>query len=93
MANVKFGVNQLNKPTPANLANIIQIYTVIAAVIVAWIGTNAASFIPANVSSIIQSILGLGIGIANGLKPFFGVATTQKSVPIDQVQEMNTTQK
>lgn len=83
---VKFGAGQLNNPTPAGWSNGIQIYTVIAAIILAWIGT--ANFIPASTSSITQSILGLTIGIANGLKPFFGVETTQKQVPIEDVKEM-----
>jgi len=83
---ILFGRKQFSKPTPTSLSNTIQVYTVVASIILAWIGT--ANFIPANTSSILQSILGLTIGIANGLKPFFGVATEQKSVPIEQVGEM-----
>lgn len=86
MANIKFGANQFNNPTPANWSNAIQIFTVIAATVLAWIGT--ASFIPAGLSSTLQSILGLLIGIANGLKPFLGVETTQKEVPIEDVKEI-----
>lgn len=89
----KFGVSQFSRPTPASIANFIQVYTVIAAVILAWIGTNAASFIPLATSGIIQSILGLTIGIANGIKPFFGVSTTATQVPISQVQEMEEPKK
>lgn len=91
MATVSFGPKQFNKPTPTSLANAIQIYTVVASIVLAWIGT--ANFIPANTSSTTQSILGLTIGIANGLKPFFGVVTDQKSVPIDQVGEMEQPKK
>lgn len=90
MAAIKFGVSQISKPTPANWSNGIQIFTVIAAVVVAWIGTNAAAFIPARQSGIIQSILGLLITIANGLKPFLGISTSQTTVPIEQVAEMET---
>lgn len=90
---ILFGVNQINRPTPANWANAIQIFTVIAAIVLAWIGTSAASFIPIKESGIVQSILGLLIGIANGLKPFLGVATNQTSVPIEQVQEMEEPKK
>jgi len=90
MASVLFGKNQLKNPTPSGLSNVIQVFTVVAAIILAWIGT--ANFIPVHLSSILQSILGLLIGIANGLKPFFGVETTQKTVPIDQVGEMETKQ-
>lgn len=86
MSIVKFGKDQLKNPTPSKLANIIQVYTVVASCLLAWIGT--ANFIPIVTSSILQSILGLTIGISNGLKPFFGVETTQKEVPIEQVSEM-----
>lgn len=86
MATVKFGAKQFNNPTPASWSNGIQIFTVIASVVLAWIGT--ANFISASLSSIIQSILGLLIGIANGLKPFLGVETSKKEIPIEQVAEM-----
>lgn len=90
---ILFGKNQINRPTPAGIANFIQAYTVVAAVVLAWIGTNAASFIPLKTSGIIQSILGLTIGIANGIKPFFGVKTTATEVPIEQVQTMEEPKK
>jgi hypothetical protein len=90
---ILFGSKQFNRPTPLNLSNVIQVYTVIAAVILAWIGTSAAAFIPLKDSGIIQSILGLTIGIANGIKPFFGVSTTATSVPITQVGEMEEPKK
>lgn len=93
MASVLFGKGQFNRPTPAGLANAIQVYTVVASLVLAWIGTTAADFIPIKVSGIVQSVLGLTIGIANGIKPFFGVATTATSVPIEQVQEMEAPKK
>ena len=86
MGTISFGTKQFNKPTPNGLSNAIQIYTVIASVVLAWMGT--ANFIPVHSSSVIQSILGLTIAVANGLKPFFGVTTDQKTVPIEQVGEM-----
>lgn len=87
MAEIKFGRAQLKNPTPSKLADVIQVFTVVGSLVLAWIGT--ASFIPAYESGITQSILGLLIGIANGLKPFFGVKTNQENVPIDQVTEMD----
>ncbi len=83
---VSFGFKQFAKPTPSTLSNAIQVYTVIAGIVLAWIGT--VNFIPLQTSTVIQSILGLTIGIANGIKPFFGVQTTQANVPISQVGEM-----
>ena len=90
---VLFGAKQFNRPTPVNLSNVIQVYTVVASCVLAWIGTSAAAFIPLKDSGIIQSILGLTIGIANGIKPFFGVVTTQSNVPIENVGEMETPKK
>ena len=86
---VKFGPKQFKNPTPTKLGNGIQIFTVVAAIVLAWLGTATANFIPLKESGITQSILGLLIGIANGLKPFFGVETTQKEVPIENVSGMD----
>jgi len=91
MANISFGASSFNKPTPSRLNNWIQIFTVVGSLILAWVGT--ANFIPAKESGIIQSILGLLIGIANGIKPFFSVDTTQTSVPIEDVTAMDETKK
>lgn len=88
MATIKFGASQFSNPTPANWSKGIQIFTVLAATILAWIGT--ANFIPVGITSILQSVLGLLIAIANGLKPFLGVETKAKTVPIDDVREIET---
>lgn len=89
MGNVLFGARQFSKPTPTHISNTIQVFTVIAGALIAWIGT--ANFIPAKLSGILQSILGLLLTIANGLKPFFGVETTQTNVPIADVSAMDET--
>lgn len=88
---ILFGAKQLKNPTPSRVGNFIQVFTVIAACVLAWIGT--ASFIPANTSSVMQSILGLLIGIANGIKPFFGVKTEETQVDIEDVGEMQEPKK
>jgi len=88
---IQFGTKQLKQPTPTSVGNIIQVFTVVAAIVLAWIGT--ASFIPAKESSIIQSILGLLIGISNGVKPFFGVKTNTDSVDIENVSQMDEPKK
>ena len=84
---ILFGTKQLKNPTPSKVGNFIQVFTVVAACVLAWIGT--ASFIPAAPSSVIQSILGLLIGIMNGIKPFFGVKTEDKTVDIENVSSMD----
>lgn len=85
---IKFNAQQLKNPTPTNLSNGIQVFTVIGGIIIGWVGT--ANFIPVQTAGMIQSILGLLVGIANGIKPFFGVETTDTEVPIEQVGEMDT---
>lgn len=84
---VKFGGDQLSNPTPSRLSNAIKVFTVVGSLVLAWVGT--AKFIPFDVSTMIQSILGLLIGIANGVLPFFGVQTTQENVPIENVAAMD----
>jgi len=84
---IQFGTKQLKNPTPTRVGNSIQVFTVIASGILAWVGT--ASFIPAKESSIIQSILGLLIGLSNGLKPFFGVKPINDSVDVENVSQMD----
>jgi hypothetical protein len=85
---IKFNGAQLKNPTPTSLSNFIQVFTVIGGIIIGWVGT--ANFIPLETAGMIQSILGLLVGIANGIKPFFGVETNQSDIPIDQVGEMDT---
>lgn len=84
MSEVKFGREQLRNPTPSRVAKILDIFTGIAGVVVAWIGT--ADFIASYDAKVSQSILGLLIGIAQVLKPFFGVDTRQQNVPIEDVK-------
>jgi len=91
MATVKFGGKQLKNPTPSRLGNAVKVFTVVGSIVLAWIGT--ANFIPANTSTILQSVLGLLIGISNGLMPFFGVQTQQTETPIEDVASMDEKQQ
>ena len=86
MAQVRFGRKQLANPTPSRIGSVVKVFTVIGSIVLAWVGT--ANFIPLNTSGVIQSILGLLIGIANGVLPFFGVQTIQTEVPIEDVTSM-----
>ncbi len=86
---VKFGASQLKNPTPSKLGNAIKVFTVIASLVLAWVGT--APFIGAVTSSVIQSVLGLLVGISNGILPFFGVPNSGQDVPIEDVAAMDET--
>lgn len=88
---IKFGTKQLQNPTPSQVANVIDIYCAVAGVLIAWITT--AGYIPSNASNIIASILGLGIGICQALKPFFGVRPTSNNVPVEDVKTIDTSDK
>lgn len=86
MAEVKFGRKQLNNPTPKGVSFNINIIIGVCTAISGWV--SSASYIPSNTSSIIASILSLVVLICMGLKPYFGVETSDKEVPIEDVGEM-----
>lgn len=86
---IKFGRRQYKNPTPKKVSDCIAVFTVVAGIVATWV--NTVSFIPSGLSMIISSILTLLISIANGVKPFFGVKTSQTNVPIEDVGEMETT--
>lgn len=85
---VKFGRKQLKNPTPASWSGGINAFTVILGVIIAWLGT--ATYIPSNWITISQSIGGLLLALANGLKPFIGVNISSSTVPTDSVNTIET---
>ena len=85
----KFGLSQLKNPTPSKLGNAIKVFTVVGSLVLAWIGT--APFIGAKTSTIAQSILGLLIGISNGILPFFGIPNDGEPIAVDNVSSMDET--
>lgn len=86
MKTTRFGRSQLKNPTPAGLSSVIAVFTVIAGIIITWLGT--IDFIKESIVTIIVSVLGLLVAIGNGVKPFFGVETQLKEINIDNVSEM-----
>lgn len=88
---VRFGKKQLNNPTPTNIAMGLDIFSGFAGAVLAWIGT--APFIPANTSTILQSVLGLLVTLAQIAKPFFGVKTKLRKVDIEDVSQMDEPEK
>ncbi len=86
MADFKFGRQQIGKPTPASIAFKITVISIVFPVVIIWLGT--ASYIPNSWSNIISSILSLLVAVANALKPLFGVAVDSKSVPTEDVKEV-----
>ena len=90
MAEVKFGRKQLNNPTPKGIAFKLNVVMAISAAISGWV--NSVDFIPARPSSIVASILSLVVLLCMALKPFYGVETNEKEVPIEEVSEMEETE-
>ena len=88
MSEVKFGVRQRKNPTPSNISRNIDLFSACSAVIVTWLGTAAANFIPSQISAPIASLLGLFIALSLAAKPFFGIKTSQRRVDIDDVTAM-----
>lgn len=86
MGIIKFNRKQLKNPTPAGVAFKINLIIAISSVVGVWMGT--ANFIPAKVSTLLQSFLSLVVGVCVAIKPFFGVESTTTSVPVDDVKEM-----
>jgi uncharacterized membrane protein len=91
MADIKFGTKQLNHPTPANINLWVRVFTVAAGVFMGWMAT--ANIMGPNTKDILNSILGLLIGLVNGIAPLFGIDITSKEVPIEQVKAIDTTKE
>jgi hypothetical protein len=88
MANIKFGTKQIKNPTPANVERGVKAFNVAASLFIAWMPTN--NIVPHNVQDVMTPILGLLIGMVNGLAPLFGIETGTKTVRTDEVTAMET---
>lgn len=88
MAQIKFGTAQINKPTPANINMCVRVFTISGAIFLAWSSTTTV--IGPNTKDIINQILGLFLGLANGLAPLFGVDVKASSVPTEDVTAVDT---
>lgn len=87
MADVKFGTAQISKPTPANINLAVRIFTVTASIFMAWMAT--ANIVGPHTKDILNQILGLLLGLANGLAPLFGVQVTG-NIPAKDVTAVET---
>lgn len=91
MANIKFGTKQIKNPTPANIERSVKAFNVAASLFIAWMPTN--NIIGHGAQDIITPILGLLIGMVNGLAPLFGIETGTKTVRTDEVTAMENPKK
>lgn len=91
---IKFGVSQASNPTPSRINIWVRVFTVAAATFMAWMAT--ANVIGPNTKDVINQILGLLLGLANGLAPLFGIELTSgesKKVSIEDVSAMEEPKK
>ncbi len=86
MAQVKFGSQQLNKPTPANYDRLVKIFIGVSGLLLAWFPTN--NLVPHHVQDVLTPIINLLNSVLLFLLPFFGVQTDAKKIPADQVTQM-----
>lgn len=87
---VKFGLGQMNNPTPAGLNLWVKVATITMGVILLWLPT--ATFIGANTREITGSILGLLIAVSNGIAPLFGIQVApNEKIPVADVTAMEDT--
>lgn len=87
MTQVKFGADQVSNPTPANINKWVRVFTVAGGIFMAWMAT--ASVMGPNTKDIINQVLGLALGLANGLAPLFGVEVSGK-IPAAEVTAIDT---
>lgn len=88
MAEIKFGTKQVSNPTPAVVNLWVRVFTVASGVFMGWMAT--ANIMGPNTKGVLNSILGLLIGLTNGIAPLFGIDITSKSVPADKVTAIET---
>lgn len=70
MANYNFGKSELRNKTPQGVSAVIDITTAVCGGLVTWL--QSTDLVPVKPSSIISSLLGLIIIVAQAIKPFFG---------------------
>lgn len=91
---IKFGISQASNPTPSNINLWVRVFTVAAAIFMAWLAT--ANVVGPNTKDLINQILGLLLTLTNGLAPLFGIQLTNgesKKVSVEDVSAMDEPKK
>jgi hypothetical protein len=83
MADIKFGTDQIQNPTPSKINLWVRVFTVVAGIFMGWMSTN--NLIGPVSQGIISSILGLLLALVNGLAPLFGVEVSGNTVAAKDV--------
>ena len=90
MGKIRFGKSQLTNPTPTRVGAIIDVTSAIAGVLVSSLTAAPADVIDAHTATVWVFFLGMYVGIAQVLKPFFGVKPLSGKVDAGDVTEMET---
>jgi hypothetical protein len=80
-----FGRKQLKNPTPAKIVFWVRVYSVVAGILITSLA-SAPFHIPHEAG--VNWLLGLSIGVSNGIAPLFGVEVSGNRIPKDQVTSM-----
>lgn len=89
MADIKFGTNQLNNPTPSGVNLWVRIFTIITGVFLAW--TSTTNLMGPHSKDVVNQLLGLAILLSNGLAPLFGIEISGNAkIPISKVSAADT---
>jgi len=83
----KFGIRQMNHPTPQRIAILFDLLASACGIIAAWVTT--AAFISHNLSDILSSVLtGLGVPLLLLFKRFYGMDLPSGAVNKEDIKVM-----
>lgn len=92
MADMKFGLGQVRKPTPSKVNMLVKVYMGVAGAFLGWMQTN--NFIRPHTQNVVSSLIGLSLLVVPLIAPLFGVDIDDvKSVPAGKVTAMDTDEK
>lgn len=88
MSDIKFGLAQLTKPTPATVARAAKIYVTISGLFLCYLPTF--TFIADSKAKVISQIIGFSIAAVISTAQMFGVQINNSSVPAKDVTAIET---
>ena len=84
MQTPKFGINQINNPTPNWIILSVRIYAIASGIIITWLIGNP--IVGPHFREIFISLLGLTSSLVNAIAPLFGIKIDSPTVPKEQVK-------
>jgi len=80
---ILFGTKQISRPTPASINTAVRVFTIAAGIFLAWMSTS--NLMGPQTKDVLNQILGLALGLVNGLAPLFGVDLKGQPVSLENV--------